>query len=243
MSAPADAAAPATPAPAPADAAPATVPAAPAPAADVPKTADAPAAPFYKLLTVWDATLFASQGLAAFTVFQALWDNQSYFALHPRASILGFVTAISGAWCMSSKAAGSLPVRRIVAHQVSMGASTALMTVAFARIWTNKNNFNKPHIQTPHSYLGVASLGLMFLLNGATAQHYYLTDKPRAKEHEKIWWWHKAISKAAITIFGAAVATGAIATFNKKGEYTQTTLQTLAGTIGCIASLGLAQLF
>lgn len=197
---------------------------------------------FFSKLRFTDVTIWGATSLAAYTVLNAMKENQSFFAWHPRAAILGYCTAITGAHIMASRKRGlykcsRFDVSALNLHQAMMAASTALTSFAFYRIWANKDKFNKPHIQTTHAYLGASAVGLLYALNLFTIKISYLSSSSTPFE----WKLHRNLAKLCLTLWGGAVATGAITTFNtKEGAYTSTTFKVIGAVTSILTSFGLS---
>ena len=136
----------------------------------------------------------------------------STFALHPTFALAGFSTIMSGVYL----AARTRPKNRkiIYIHGALNVAGTAMVLKAVNIMINMKNSNNKPHLQTPHSWLGglTASLVVLQTINGTISICCPPKDAAQRKEFNKK---HRKIGALTAGLFALAVATGTMSTFSK----------------------------
>jgi hypothetical protein len=180
-----------------------------------------------------DAVLLSLQGFSIYSLFSAMLANEkmnsTYFALHPKAAILGVSSTLLGGYIMASKAKRGMS-KRLLIHQLLTGVGSLSVYFAIFRIYNNKVMNNRKHLQTPHAWLGATAGVALLGLNVGTAYLQYGTEGDKRRGYK----WHRIIATASLATLTAATITGTIATFKPDSS---TTKQIAAGVIGALATL------
>ncbi|KAG5671709.1 hypothetical protein PVAND_001889 [Polypedilum vanderplanki] len=126
------------------------------------------------------AVLSILLGVSAYIIIRVVNDKGVVlFTYHPTFIILGYLILMSNAILIMSDnhfLTKHLSYhQRITAHWIVQASALTLILIAQACIFTNKINFNKPHLQTTHSLFGICTVSLTILsaMDGISAKYSY----------------------------------------------------------------------
>ncbi len=193
-------------------------------------TATAPAANY----SVADGIVLACQGYATYSLLATVIGNnklnETWFAGHPKFAAVGASSCVLGAWIMARHKALK---KKLLVHQLFMAAGTSSIFYALYVIYTNKNMNNKPHLTTPHAWLGAFAGASLISLNIGTAALLYFPPKDK-EQNQKGWKLHRILATTSLAAITGTVITGSVAMWKPTST---TTLKISAGVVGAFATL------
>jgi hypothetical protein len=181
-----------------------------------------------------DAVVLGCQGFATYSLLSTIISNEkmnsTWFANHPKFAMLGATSALLGGYIMARHKAMQ---KKLLIHQAFMAAGTSSIFYALYVIYTNKNMYNKPHLTSPHAWLGACSGVALAALNLGTLALQYGPAKDKETTN-KGWKLHRILATTSLATLTAAVVTGTIAMYKPTST---TTLKISGGIVGALATL------